>query len=259
MTRKLIMIDLAKRIISTILMAAMLLLATTPSAQARFLSPDTFDPWEQGVDINRYAYSGNDPINGSDPNGHDTIGHNGGPPLIDIDEPEGFIERRNDLPAMTRQEQQFNRMIKYMVEGAAGTMIMAVDQRNRDISAADIRREAQRAQLRVNASVGAQREKDFVAELRVKFPGSVIQTQRTLRDRNGNIVRDPKTGEARRVDVVVIRGRTGIAFEVTSPTADKRIQTAKDVRIRDAGGNYFRDRATGAVRRVDRTRTERRR
>ena len=36
----------------------------------RFLSPDTWDPILAGVDFNRYAYAGNDPINGSDPNGH---------------------------------------------------------------------------------------------------------------------------------------------------------------------------------------------
>jgi RHS repeat-associated protein len=37
----------------------------------RFLSPDTWDPTLPGVDINRYAYSLNDPINLSDPLGHD--------------------------------------------------------------------------------------------------------------------------------------------------------------------------------------------
>ena len=36
----------------------------------RFLSPDTWDPTLPGVDINRYAYAGNDPINMSDPGGH---------------------------------------------------------------------------------------------------------------------------------------------------------------------------------------------
>jgi RHS repeat-associated protein len=35
----------------------------------RFLSPDTWDPVMPGVDINRYAYAGNDPINGMDPTG----------------------------------------------------------------------------------------------------------------------------------------------------------------------------------------------
>lgn len=36
----------------------------------RFLTPDTWDPDLPGVDINRYAYAGNDPVNGADPNGH---------------------------------------------------------------------------------------------------------------------------------------------------------------------------------------------
>jgi RHS repeat-associated protein len=36
----------------------------------RFLTPDTWDPVIAEVDINRYAYSGNDPVNFSDANGH---------------------------------------------------------------------------------------------------------------------------------------------------------------------------------------------
>ncbi len=39
----------------------------------RFLSPDTWDPTIPGVDINRYAYSLNDPINMRDPGGHNTL------------------------------------------------------------------------------------------------------------------------------------------------------------------------------------------
>jgi RHS repeat-associated protein len=35
-----------------------------------FIQPDTLDPTEEGVGVNRYAYSANDPINKSDPNGH---------------------------------------------------------------------------------------------------------------------------------------------------------------------------------------------
>jgi len=37
---------------------------------SRFLTPDTWDPDLPGVDTNRYAYAGNDPVNGSDANGH---------------------------------------------------------------------------------------------------------------------------------------------------------------------------------------------
>jgi RHS repeat-associated protein len=36
----------------------------------RFISPDDWDPTLPGVGTNRYAYSGNDPVNKSDPNGH---------------------------------------------------------------------------------------------------------------------------------------------------------------------------------------------
>jgi RHS repeat-associated protein len=36
----------------------------------RFLTPDTWDPTLAGVDVNRYAYANNDPVNLSDPNGH---------------------------------------------------------------------------------------------------------------------------------------------------------------------------------------------
>lgn len=36
----------------------------------RFISPDTADPTMPGVGTNRYAYAENDPINKSDPNGH---------------------------------------------------------------------------------------------------------------------------------------------------------------------------------------------
>jgi hypothetical protein len=43
-------------------------------ALGRFPTPDTWDPILAGVDVNRYAYAGNDPINGSDPNGHQVQG-----------------------------------------------------------------------------------------------------------------------------------------------------------------------------------------
>jgi RHS repeat-associated protein len=40
----------------------------------QFLSPDTWDPTQPGVGTNRYAYAGNDPVNKSDPNGHEWAG-----------------------------------------------------------------------------------------------------------------------------------------------------------------------------------------
>ena len=69
------------RLAALLLFAIVTLSATSPS-NARFLSPDTWDPMLPGVDINRYAYGGNDPVNQSDPNGHCTAPMNescGGP------------------------------------------------------------------------------------------------------------------------------------------------------------------------------------
>jgi RHS repeat-associated protein len=39
----------------------------------RFPTGDWWDPIRQGVDNNRYAYAGNDPVNFSDPNGHQVL------------------------------------------------------------------------------------------------------------------------------------------------------------------------------------------
>ena len=36
----------------------------------RFITPDWWNPLSPGVGTNRYAYAGNDPVNGSDPTGH---------------------------------------------------------------------------------------------------------------------------------------------------------------------------------------------
>lgn len=65
----------AIRVLALVLISMLIALQAAPSANARFLSPDTWDPWLQGVDINRYAYSGNDPINRSDPSGHSDLGY----------------------------------------------------------------------------------------------------------------------------------------------------------------------------------------
>ena len=46
-----------------------------PLLGGRFLSPDGWDPTIPGVGTNRYAYAGNDPINNSDPNGHQSYAY----------------------------------------------------------------------------------------------------------------------------------------------------------------------------------------
>lgn len=78
-----------------------------------------------------------------------------------------------------------------------------------------------------------------------KYPpekGYSIIREAYLRDENGNIVKDPVTGEARRIDFVVIKdGKVVEMVEVTSKTASKDAQTTKENRIRDNGGNYIKD------------------
>ncbi|WP_394891387.1 hypothetical protein ACG873_08940 [Mesorhizobium sp. AaZ16] len=84
--------NLARRIIAVAL-AISLTIAGTASAYAasafgphiqapagqfaivpvRFISPDTLDPTMPGVGTNRYSYSQNDPVNKSDPNGHQLV------------------------------------------------------------------------------------------------------------------------------------------------------------------------------------------
>lgn len=92
---------------------------------------------------------------------------------------------------------------------------------------------------------GLAREKEVAGELDRKYPpeeGYQIVPEAYLRSKEGDIIKDPVTGEARRVDFMVVKdGKVVDSIEVTSKTADKTGQTAKEERIRDAGGNFIRD------------------
>ena len=96
-----------------------------------------------------------------------------------------------------------------------------------------------------NKAAGLERERTVEEELKKKYPeseGYTVLSEQYLRDENGNIVKDPVTGEARRIDFVVIDkdGNVVDSVEVTSKTADKTEQTAKENRIRENGGNYVK-------------------
>ena len=102
-----------------------------------------------------------------------------------------------------------------------------------------------------NREDGAAREADVKDKLENDYPaedGYRIESQVPLRDKDGNIVKDPVSGESRRVDFVVIKdGKVIKSVEVTSETADKSAQIAKEDRIREAGGDYVLDRSTGEL------------
>lgn len=98
--------------------------------------------------------------------------------------------------------------------------------------------------LLFNKEEGLRREDEVEKELKKKYPeseGYTIVSEAYLRDSEGNIVKDPETGEARRVDFVVVKDGVVVdSVEVTSETANKTQQSAKEGRIRAAGGNYIR-------------------
>ncbi|MCH1880221.1 hypothetical protein MJ863_11575 [Alcaligenes ammonioxydans] len=106
-------------------------------------------------------------------------------------------------------------------------------------------------QIEKNREDGANREEQAFEALKNEFPeedGYKIEREQYLRDENGNIVKDPETGEARRMDFVVTKdGKVVKSIEVTSETAPKDAQIAKEERIRDAGGNFIKDRDTGQL------------
>lgn len=111
--------------------------------------------------------------------------------------------------------------------------------------------EAKVSQVEANRIAGAEREKVVYGELADEYPaenGNHIEEQCPLRDEGGKAVKDPETGKGRIVDAVVIKdGEVIKSVEVTSQTADKTAQMAKENRIRDAGGNYIVDRSNGKI------------
>lgn len=58
------------RMLSLLLVCSLVSVSFGSAANARFISPDDWDPTKPGVGTNRYAYARNDPVNKSDPNGH---------------------------------------------------------------------------------------------------------------------------------------------------------------------------------------------
>ncbi|UTM59457.1 hemagglutinin repeat-containing protein [Photobacterium sp. CCB-ST2H9] len=99
-----------------------------------------------------------------------------------------------------------------------------------------------------NAVEGNRRNFETEAELNARYPEASVQPEQYLRDSDGRIVKDPLTGEGRRIDHVVIQnGKVIDSAETTSLSARKEKQSEKEKRIRDSGGKYVRDRETGCL------------
>jgi hypothetical protein len=95
---------------------------------------------------------------------------------------------------------------------------------------------------------GADRALRVQRRLEHRYGAEAVQREQYLRSAGGERARDPVTGESRRLDFVVVEGaQVRAAVEVTSRTAGKVAQAAKEVRIRRAGGTYIKDRVTGQL------------
>ena len=90
---------------------------------------------------------------------------------------------------------------------------------------------------------GLRREREVKKELEAQYPpeqGYIILSEVYLCDQNGNIAIDTVTNTARRIDFVVVQNSQVVSsIEVTSTTADKTKQLAKENRIRQNGGHYI--------------------
>ena len=103
-------------------------------------------------------------------------------------------------------------------------------------------------QISKNRKDGKRREEETKTELKNKHPDASIQNEQYLRDTNGNIAKDPITGEGRRIDHVVIKDKEVVeTVETTSTKVNKSNQLAKELRIRKSGGNFIKDRETGQL------------
>lgn len=99
---------------------------------------------------------------------------------------------------------------------------------------------------------GLAREKRAKDILERRYGKENVLSERILRDSMGNKVVDPFTNSGRRVDFVV-RGKDGLwrPVEITSMTAPKAEQLAKEARIQELGGIFVRNPTTKEMIQID--------
>ena len=109
-------------------------------------------------------------------------------------------------------------------------------------------------QIVKNKMDGIAREEKVLEELLEKHmdDGAKVIREAYLRDANGNIIKDAVEGTARRIDYVVSKGGKVIeSIEVTSESASKTLQMAKESRILEEawknGGAFIKDQDTGML------------
>ena len=152
------------------------------------------------------------------------------------------MSRINPLNRLTGKKRTLNsKHNKNSVDSNNGTNLTPRDGDPTPISAKD--------QMKKNQADGKRREEQVQNDLKNENPDASVQREQYLRDENGQIVKDPLTGEARRVDHAVIDKEKASAqtVETTGTNVDKTKQLEKEQRIREQGGTYVRDRETRDV------------
>ena len=74
----------------------------------RFISPDDWDPTIEGVGTNRYAYSANDPVNKSEPNGH-SLGPAG--TENDPESDESLLDREQEVAGLVDDQKNQDEIV----------------------------------------------------------------------------------------------------------------------------------------------------
>lgn len=101
-----------------------------------------------------------------------------------------------------------------------------------------------------NKMDGLSRETEVLEKLISKFGENNVIREAYLRDASGAIIKDTVDNTARRIDFVIKQGDSIVkSIEVTSETASKVAQTAKELRILEqaqkTGGAFIKDPLTG--------------
>jgi hypothetical protein len=110
-------------------------------------------------------------------------------------------------------------------------------------------------QIVTNKLDGIAREEKIMKGLDFRYGKNNVLREQFIRDKNGEIIKDPVTGTARRLDFVV-RGKDKVIkmVEVTSKTAPKEMQKAKEQRIVEWAeahdGAFIKDSRTGELLKI---------
>jgi len=102
------------------------------------------------------------------------------------------------------------------------------------------------SQIVKNKIDGIAREEKVLEELISRYGDGNVIREAFLRDKNGMPIKDLVTEEARRIDFIISQGEKVIkSIEVTSETASKTAQIAKELRIlewaKDHGGAFIKN------------------